>query len=257
MPKIDLSIIIPAFNEAKRIPRTIERVDELAATLGLRYEIVVVDDGSSDGTREVVESISKTRKTVRCAAYEQNRGKGHAVRVGMLVARGAIRLMTDADCSIPPEEIPRLIEPLRRGQADIAIGSRYVGESNVRVKQPRWRVAWSRLCNKVVQKTLVGGIEDTQCGFKALTADAAREIFAMTQIDGWAFDLEVLALARNRDMKVVEIGVEWHDDPRSKVNPVKDFLKVLGEWWTIRKNLRTGVYAPLELAAASTRIPRA
>jgi dolichyl-phosphate beta-glucosyltransferase len=256
MPRPTLSIIIPAFNEAQRIPKTLERVDDFAATLGLHYEILVVDDGSSDGTSEVVKNIAKQRKSVRCAGYERNRGKGHAVRVGMLVARGKVRLMTDADCSIPPEEIPRLIEPLLAGDADVAIGSRYVGESNVRVSQPRWRVAWSRLCNKVVQRTLVGGIEDTQCGFKGFTADAAREIFAMTKIDGWAFDLEVLALARDRDLKVEEIGVEWHDDPRSKINPVKDFLKVLGEWWTIRKNLRSGVYAPLELAAASTRIPQ-
>lgn len=254
---IDLSIVIPAFNESQRIERTLERVDRHVATLGLSYEILVVDDGSSDGTRDVVEGISTRRSAVRCLHYAQNRGKGHAVRVGMLAARGRIRLMSDADCSVPPEEIPRLLAAMDESGAAIAIGSRYRNESNVSTPQPRWRVAWSRLCNAVIQKTLVGGIQDTQCGFKAFTASAARELFSRARIDGWAFDLEILAIARNEVMKVEEVGVAWEDDPRTKVNPLKDLIAVVREYSRIRRNLRGGVYERPQLATAShTALPR-
>ena len=245
---IDLSIIIPEFNESERITSTLERVDRFArrlrggsAPVG-SYEIIVVDDGSSDDTREVVEQISLELPAVRCVRYENNRGKGHAVRVGMLVATGSVRLMTDADCSIPPEEMPKLLEPLISKRADIAIGSRYSEGADVMVKQPAWRIAWSRLCNTVIQRTLVGGIRDTQCGFKAFTASAAREIFSQTRIDGWAFDLEVLALARQANLRIVERGVAWEDDPRTRVNPIKDFVSVVREYRKIRHNLRHGVY---------------
>ncbi len=254
---IDLSIIIPAFNEAKRIPATLERIDDYVSTIGLHYEILVVDDGSSDDTESVVRAISAQRPTISCVAYGKNRGKGYAVRVGMLAARGAVRLMTDADCSIPPEEIPKLYAPIAEGRADIAIGSRYMLESNVSTPQPRWRVVWSRLCNRIIRRTLVGGIEDTQCGFKAWSARAAKSLFSVARIDGWAFDLEILALARQKKLRVLERGVVWQDDPRSRVSPLRDFIGVVREWRAIRSNLRSGVYQTPRLASCSaTSIPR-
>lgn len=258
---IDLSIVIPAFNEAERIPATLERTDRHVRTLVAArwistYEILVVDDGSSDDTRAVVEAMTEELPAVRCIRYEHNRGKGHAVRVGMLASLGAIRLMTDADGSIPPEEMAKLLAVVRAGDADVAIGSRYLDDSSVTVKQPGWRVAWSRLCNAVIQRTLVGGIRDTQCGFKAFSADAARELFGQARIDGWAFDLEVLALARQAHMRVVEVGVAWEDDPRSRVNPVKDFVNVLREYLKIRQNLRHGVYHSRELATVSATLAK-
>jgi len=254
---IDLSIVIPAFNEAKRIPATLKRVDDYVATIGLSYEIIVVDDGSSDETESVVRIMATNRPTISCVAYSQNRGKGYAVRVGMLAARGRVRLMTDADCSIPPEEIPKLYAPIAEDRADIVIGSRYLGESNVSTPQPRWRVAWSRLCNRIIRRTLVGGIEDTQCGFKAWSAEAAAALFSVARIDGWAFDLEILALARQRGLRVQERGGAWQDDPRSRVSPVRDFIGVVKEWRAIRRNLRRGVYeVPRLTACSATCLPR-
>jgi glycosyltransferase involved in cell wall biosynthesis len=177
-----------------------------------------------------------------------NQGKGAAVRRGMLAARGQIRVMCDADCSMPPEQLPRLLAPITSCKASISIGSRYAEGSKSDVKQPFYRILWSRLANKVIQRSLVPGVRDTQCGFKAFTAEVARDLFARGKIDGWAFDLEILALARRRGHSIAEVGVEWTDDRRSRVNPLKDMWKVMREALIIRKNLRTGVYNELPAA---------
>ena len=159
----------------------------------------------------------------------------------MLAARGQIRIMWDADSSMPPEELPRLLAPILAARAEIAIGSRYA-EGARTVKQPRYRVIWSRLCNKFVQRWLVPRVLDTQCGFKAFTADTAQSLFGSATIDGWAFDLEILALAHRRGFALEEVGVTWKDDERSRVNPFTDFWKVIREALTIRRNLDHGVY---------------
>jgi hypothetical protein len=161
----------------------------------------------------------------------------------MLAARGAIRVLSDADGSIPATELAKVCGPIERGEADVAIGSRYAPGADVAVKQPRWRVAWSRLVNRVVQATLVPGVADTQCGFKAFSAGAAEAVFGRCTIDGWAFDLEALAIAHRLGLRTVERGVAWKDDARSRVNPVKDFVKVLREWRRIRANLARNAYA--------------
>jgi glycosyltransferase involved in cell wall biosynthesis len=208
----------------------------------LRYEIIVVDDGSRDGTCRVVEDAMVHIPHLRLVRQPANRGKGAAVRAGMLAARGQLRVMSDADCSMPPEQLPKLLAPIIGCRAEIAIGSRYVEGSKSDVKQPFYRVLWSRLANKVIQRSLVPGVRDTQCGFKAFTAEAARGLFSIAVIDGWAFDLEILALARRRGFGIAEVGVEWTDDRRSRVNPLKDLWKVVREAMTIRRNLRRGVY---------------
>jgi glycosyltransferase involved in cell wall biosynthesis len=241
----DLSIVIPAYNEAQRIEPTLRSIDTFLAASDLTYEIVVVDDGSADDTVALVDQLTRELPFVRCIATRPNRGKGHAVRVGMLASRGAVRLMCDADGSIPAAMIPTVVNPLRLGQADIAIGSRYVGGASFQRKQPWYRRWWSRIANRVVQRTLVGGIQDTQCGFKAFTAQAADQIFCRTLIDGWAFDLEALALARRMGFHVTECGVTWSDDPRSKINPIRDAINVVRELITIRSNLKAGVYGRL------------
>jgi dolichyl-phosphate beta-glucosyltransferase len=248
--QLDLSVVIPAYNEERRIGPTIERVDAFLAGSGLRYEIVVVDDGSSDGTVALVEGMRPSRPALRCIASKPNRGKGSAVRIGMLGARGQIRLMCDADCSMPPEEMPKLINEIVLGNASIAIGSRYADGAVVATRQPFYRRLWSRLCNKAVQRFLVPGIRDTQCGFKAFTAQAANDLFRRAKINGWAFDLEVLALARRRGYDIAEIAVSWTDDARSRVNPLKDMWKVIREAVAIRKNLDRGVYGELGPAAS-------
>jgi len=241
-PFIDLSVVVPAYNEEHRLPPTLDRLHAFLANQPLRYEIVVVDDGSSDDTCGVVEQAMSRIPHLRLVRQNPNKGKGAAVRAGMLSARGQIRVMCDADCSMPPEQLPRLLAPITNCRASISIGSRYAEGAKTDVKQPMYRVVWSRLCNKVIQRSLVPGVRDTQCGFKAFTAEAARDLFRVARIDGWAFDLEILALARRRDFAIAEVGVEWKDDRRSRINPLKDMWKVIREAITIRRNLRRGVY---------------
>ena len=245
---IDLSVVVPAYNEEHRLPPTLERLHRFLSQQPLRYEIVVVDDGSRDDTCGVVERCAQPG--VRLVRQMPNKGKGAAVRLGMLEARGQIRVMCDADGSMPPEQLPALLAPIVACKASISIGSRYAEGAKTDVKQPWYRVVWSRLANRVIQRSLVPGVRDTQCGFKAFTAEAARDLFRVARIDGWAFDLEILALAKRRGFEVVEVGVEWKDDARSRVSPVKDMIKVCREALTIRRNLKAGVYNQALPAAA-------
>jgi glycosyltransferase involved in cell wall biosynthesis len=244
-PFIDLSIVVPAFNEEHRILPTLERLHRFLSARPLRYEIVVVDDGSTDNTTGVVSLAMAQIPYLRLERQLPNRGKGAAVRRGMLAARGQVRVMCDADGSMPPEQLPRLLAPIVACRTEIAIGSRYAEGAKTDARQPWYRVLWSRLANRVIQRSLVPGVRDTQCGFKAFTAEAARDLFARGRIDGWAFDLEILALARRRGFAIEEVGVEWRDDRRSRVSPLKDMWKVIREAMTIRRNLRRGVYASL------------
>ncbi len=242
IPFVDLSVIVPAYNEELRLLPTLERLHAFLSAQPLRYEILVVDDGSKDNTCGVVEKAMETIPNLALVRQSPNAGKGAAVRRGMLAARGQIRVMCDADCSMPPEQLPRLLAPIIACRAEIAIGSRYAEGAKTDVAQPKYRVLWSRLCNKVIQRSLVPGIRDTQCGFKAFTAEAARNLFSSATINGWAFDLEILALARRRGFAIEEVGVEWKDDNRSRVNPLKDMWKVIREALTIRRNIKAGLY---------------
>ncbi|HEY6177310.1 MAG TPA: dolichyl-phosphate beta-glucosyltransferase [Kofleriaceae bacterium] len=250
VPFVDLSIVVPAYNEEHRIAPTLARLSAHLASQAMSWEIVVVDDGSRDATCAVVEAAMARIANLRLVRQTPNRGKGAAVRLGMLEARGQIRVMSDADGSMPPEQLPRLLAPILACTADIAIGSRYAEGARSNIKQPWYRIAWSRLANLVIQRSLVPGVRDTQCGFKAFTAEAARALFGVGRIDGWAFDLEILALARRTGFAIAEVGVEWTDDRRSRVNPLRDMWKVMREALTIRKNLRRGVYNPALPAAA-------
>ena len=253
VPFIDISIIVPAYNEEQRLPPTLERLHAFLSTQPMRYEILVVDDGSKDQTCKVVEEHAARIPHLRLVRQLPNKGKGAAVRLGMLSAKGQIRVMCDADCSMPPEQLPRLLAPIIACEAQIAIGSRYAEGAKTDVKQPFYRVLWSRLANKVIQRSLVPGIRDTQCGFKAFTAETARDLFRRAKIDGWAFDLEILALARRRDYSIAEVGVEWKDDNRSRINPLKDMWKVIKEAIVIRRNLKSGVYnTPLASGTPAT-----
>src|SRR4051794_15840868 len=196
VPCVDLSIVVPAYNEEHRLPPTLARLAAYLASQPMRWEIVVVDDGSRDDTCGVVARAMATIPNLRLVRQMPNRGKGAAVRLGMLAAHGQIRVMSDADGSMSPDQLPRLLAPILAGTAEISIGSRYAEGARSNIHQPRYRVLWSRLANKVIQRSLVPGVNDTQCGFKAFTAETARDLFSRGQIDGWAFDLEILALAR-------------------------------------------------------------
>jgi dolichyl-phosphate beta-glucosyltransferase len=241
---MDLSIVVPAYNEEQRIAPTLHALARFLGAHPVSFEIIVVDDGSRDGTVALVEQLAASIPELRVIPSKPNRGKGSAVRIGMLAAQGEIRVMYDADGSMPPEELPKLLAPLVVKDVDIAIGSRY-GEGALNDSQPIYRRLWSRLCNKVVQRALVPGVRDTQCGFKAFSAASAQDLFARATVDGWAFDLEILALARRRCYGIAEIPVTWVDDARSKVSPLRDFWKVIKEAVTIRRNLSRGVYGQL------------
>ena len=236
---VRLSIIVPAFNEEQRIAPTLHSLARVCADQGWKTEILVVDDGSQDGTVALCRRLQQTlRYPVAWAVLETrpNRGKGHAVRVGMLAARGEVRVMVDADGSTPADQLPSLLAPILAGRAAVAIGSRYTG-SSPGTDQPWWRRVWSRLANMYVQRKLVPGVRDAHCGFKAFSAAAATDLFARASVDGWAFDLEILALALRRGHAIVEVPVRWTDDRRSRVRPFRDLRRVLRDVDRLKRSL--------------------
>lgn len=231
---IDLSIVIPAFNEADRLPPTLTRLLAFLGRTPYRWEIVVSDDGSTDATAERCRACALPAE-LRLVRAVQNLGKGHAVRSGMLAARGAIRVMYDADDSMSPAELPKLIEPVARGETHVAIGSRYLDGGHSE-GQPLWRRAWSRFANLVMQMALVPGVRDMHCGYKAFSAEAATDVFGRATVNRWGFDLEVLALAKRLGHPVREVSIAWKDAGRSRVR-LRDLPQTLMEVALIRVRL--------------------
>ena len=213
-----LSVVVPALNEEDRLPRTLERI---VAHLGRRregYELVVVDDGSRDRTAERAQAAGAT-----VLRNETNRGKGYAVRRGMLAARGARRLMTDADLSTPIEELDRLCARMDEGH-DVVIGSRALPGSRIEVRQPWYRENMGRFFNLFVRALAVPGVTDTQCGFKLFSGAAARDVFSASRLDGFSFDVEVLFLARRKGYRIAEVPVIWRNDAATRVSLLRGFL---------------------------------
>jgi len=222
-----LSVVIPAYNEAARLPRTLALLTAYLRTACPDHEIVVVDDGSTDGTAQAARAAGVDR--LRVLRYEPNHGKGYAVRQGMQATTGALRLMTDADLSTPIEDLPRLLAALQAG-ADIAIGSRALPGSNVEVRQPWYREAMGRLFNRLVRLLTLPGLYDTQCGFKLFTAAAAERSFGAARLDGFCFDVEVLYVARRRGLRIAEVPVTWRNDAATRVGLLRGaqaFLELL------------------------------
>jgi dolichyl-phosphate beta-glucosyltransferase len=208
-----LSVVIPAFNEERRLPETLGRIQTYLDGRGVGYEVLVVDDGSRDATAAVARAGGRNVTLLR---HDDNRGKGHAVRAGMLAARGELRLMTDADLSTPIEELARLEDGLARG-FDVAIGSRAVAGARIEVHQPAYREATGRLFNRLVQALLLPGLHDTQCGFKLWKGAAADSAFAACRLDGFSFDVEALYVARRRGLRILELPVVWRNDAATRV----------------------------------------
>jgi len=208
-----LSVVIPAFNEARRLPGTLETLQLHLDARGVAYEVVVVDDGSTDATAEAARAAGGPVVLLR---HPENRGKGHAVRAGMLAASGELRLMTDADLSTPIDQLERLEAAIGSGY-DVAIGSRAVAGARIEVHQPVYREAMGRLFNLLVQALLLPGLEDTQCGFKLFTAQAATTAFSACRLDGFSFDVEALYIARRRGMRIAELPVVWRNDAATRV----------------------------------------
>ncbi len=221
-----LSVVVPAFDEADRLPPTLRRLQDWLDAQGEDYEVIVVDDGSRDGTVEVARAVAAGWPQLTVQALGVNAGKGAAVRAGMLRARGDLRLFTDADLSAPIEELPRLRERIG-SRCQVAIGSRAVDRSLVAVHQPWLRELMGRANNLLVRGLLIPGIRDTQCGFKLFTAEAAVTCFAPLRTQRFGFDLEVLLRARRAGWTIAEVPVRWSHVEASRVHPVRDSTRMI------------------------------
>lgn len=236
----DVTVIIPAYNEQNRIGRTLQAVSDYFLKKDLTRQIVVVDDGSRDNTLSVVQELRKEIGDLTVVGYSPNRGKGYAVRTGVKASQGKYVLFTDADNSTPIEEFDRIYPILKDNE--VVIGSRYTKGSNIVVKQPKHRILIGRLANRLIQTLLLEGIKDTQCGFKAFQCQAAHEIFCRACVDRFAFDIELLSIARLLGFSIKEVPVSWYDSPDSRVRPIKDTLNSVRQLLHIKLNLWLGRY---------------
>jgi dolichyl-phosphate beta-glucosyltransferase len=229
----DLSVIIPAYNEARRLPKHLAHVLNYLRQHYPAFELIVVDDGSLDGTAAAVQAILNGEPRARLLSYQPNQGKGRAVRTGMFASCGARVLFLDADLSTPIEELPRALALL--DQAEVVIGSRDLPNSDVRVKQPAYRRLASEIF-KWARYALVGlwRINDTQCGFKAYRGPEARQLFALARINRFMFDVEILYLAQSAGLRIIEMPVRWQDRPGSKVRFWAGLREMLRDLWRIR-----------------------
>jgi dolichyl-phosphate beta-glucosyltransferase len=238
----DLSIIIPSYNEEARLPETLQRIAEYLPKLGLRTEVLVVDDGSTDRTAVVSQSFHGKLTGLRVLSNLRNRGKGYSVRHGMLESQGEMVLFTDADLSAPIEEADKLLSALNNGY-DVAIGSRAMDRSLIHTRQSIFREFAGIIFNKIVRIVLRLPFVDTQCGFKAFRRERCRIIFEQQRIEGFGFDPELLYLARHHGLRAMEIPVRWGHSAATKVNMLGDSLKMFVDIFTIRWNAMSGRYA--------------
>lgn len=235
------SIVIPAFNERHRILATLESVVACVREHGWQAEIIVVNDGSSDNTADLVRNFSLTAPEVRLMENPRNCGKGYSVRSGILHAQGDIVMFTDADLSAPMDEAERLFEAIAKG-ADIAIGSRWLATSRQTHRQPLYRQFFGRCFNALTRMVMRLPYADTQCGFKAFTRNAAQTIFQLQTIERWGFDPEILFIARKRGYRVQEVPVSWAHDERTRISYLRDGLQMLKELAIVRWNALVGRY---------------
>ena len=235
------SIVIPAYNERARIGKTLTEVLRVVQERDWQAEILVVNDGSTDDTAEIVQAFASTHSNLRLIENPGNRGKGYSVRNGMLQAAGSIVMFTDADLSSPMDEAERLFAAIREG-VDVAIGSRWLDRGRQTIHQPLYRQFFGRCFNAVTRLVMALPFADTQCGFKAFTHASAQTIFQLQRIERWGFDPEILFIALKRGYKVREVPVTWGHDERSRISYLKDGIKMLEEMVYIRWNALVGVY---------------
>jgi dolichyl-phosphate beta-glucosyltransferase len=239
MPKY--SIIIPAYNEGARLGATLDRVLNYVTEQGWDAEVIVVNDGSSDNTVELVRAHANKNPRLRLIENPGNHGKGYSVRNGMLNAEGEIFLFTDADLSAPIEQASKLFTAVESG-ADVAVGSRWLQPDLQTHRQSLLRQFYGRTFNLVLRILLGLKFKDTQCGFKAFRRDVAQRLFSMQTIEGWGFDAELLFVADRLGMKVQEVPVVWSDVAGTRIHPLRDGLKMITEVLVIRWNALTGKY---------------
>ena len=238
---IDYSIVIPAYNEMARIGATLAEVVSCVEANGWNAEVIVVDDGSTDETVDIVKAVAARHPMVHLLSNGANRGKGYSVRHGMLRANGGIVMFTDADLSAPMQEAHRLFTAIHQG-ADVAIGSRWLERGRQTIRQPLYRRFFGRCFNFVTRMIMRLPFADTQCGFKAFTRAAAQTVFQLQRIERWGFDPEILFIALKRGYIVREVPVTWGHDERSRISYLKDGLQMLDELIFIRWNALIGAY---------------
>ncbi|MCW5876441.1 MAG: glycosyltransferase family 2 protein [Anaerolineales bacterium] len=235
-----LSLIIPAYNEENRLPDSLEKIHAFVQAQPYASEVLVIENGSDDSTYEVAEAFCRAHPgfSVQRAAA---RGKGRAVKHGMLAASGQFRIMLDADLSMPVEEVARFLPPLQSG-TPIVIASREAPGA-VRYNEPEYRHWGGRVINAMIRLLALPGLQDTQCGFKGFRADVAEALFPRQTIMGWAFDVEILYMAQLHGYDILELPIPWYYSPQSHVRPLQDAARMFKDILTIRRNARRGLYA--------------
>jgi dolichyl-phosphate beta-glucosyltransferase len=234
-----LSIIIPAHNEAARLPKTLQEVHQFVTGLPYEAEVLVVENASSDATAAIVRQAIAVMPELRLLELTEP-GKGNAIHHGMLQAKGAYRFMADADLSMPIAQVSRFIPP-QLENADIAIASREVKGAR-RIDEPEFRHFVGRVFNALVQLLVLPGIQDSQCGFKCFTAEAAAQIFPLQTEKGWSFDVELLAIAREKGLRIVAVPIDWTYSAGSRMNVFKEAFRMAGDLLRIRRKRRAGAY---------------
>ena len=228
-----ISIVIAAYNEENRIVPSLFTIRDYCTTKNIDYEIIVVDDGSTDRTRAIATGKKPQIPHLTVIGYNTNMGKGYALRTGVLSSKGDFVLLTDADLSTPIEELSKLLHMIHN-KCDIAIGSRALALSEIIKKQPWWRQGMGKFFNKIVKTLVIADFNDTQCGFKLFSGQSARNLFKEAQINRFAYDVEILALAKKRGYRILEVPIMWINSPQSKVNPLKDSVQMFFDLLKIR-----------------------
>jgi glycosyltransferase involved in cell wall biosynthesis len=234
-----LSLVIPAHNEESRLPVTLEQVFAFLTLQNYAAEVIVVENGSTDRTLEVAQSFTSRHAPLKVIHMDE-RGKGLAVKRGMLAARGEFRFFADADFSMPVSEINRFLPPVLP-DCDVVIASRETVGA-VRYNEPFRRHLSGRIFNALIRLVVLPGLDDTQCGFKCFRARVAEEIFPRQTMPGWSFDVELLYIARRKGYRIKEIGIPWYFNPETKVSLVRDSLRMASDLFAIRRNARRGLY---------------
>jgi dolichyl-phosphate beta-glucosyltransferase len=232
------SIIIPAHNEEKRLPGTLDQIFHFLAGQSFTYEVIVVENGSSDRTYEIAREFANRHDNL--SVIQSGKGKGAAVQHGMLAAKGEYRFMCDADLSMPVEEFVKFIPPTLQN-FDIAIASREA-KGAVRYNEPSYRHWGGRGINFLIQTLILPGLNDTQCGFKCFRAEVAEDIFQRQTLDGWSFDIELLYIARRHGYRIIEIPIHWYHFSDSKVSALRDAVHMISDIFRIHANARQGIY---------------
>jgi glycosyltransferase involved in cell wall biosynthesis len=233
-----LSIVIPAHNEENRLPRALGQVFSFLAQQAYDSEVLVVENGSSDRTLQTAQKFTDTFPTL-CVLHEEQAGKGSAVRRGMLEARGQYRFICDADLSMPVEEINRFLPPACK--CDVGIASREAPGA-IRYHEPYYRHLTGRIFNFLIRSLILPGLQDTQCGFKCFRLEVVEDVFPYQTLNGWAFDVEVLHIARSRGFTITEVPIPWYYQSKSKISVLHDSWRMFLDLLIIRRNDRRGVY---------------